>query len=132
MDITPFKPIEKTVRALIEAKHPDTVGRTGGDLSYTPDQPFYVFISGVPGGATADELTGTWAVDIEVFDTSWTQAVNRLLAIEATLVGVRGFRHDGQQIDRVFINTSAGDRPWDDDTVHRIGGTYVFSARRSA
>lgn len=124
--IQAFKPIEKTVKALIEAAIPGVTVR--GDLGVQPGD---VFVSQIPGSGSSDEVSGSWAVDIDFFGTSWAETMQRALDLEAYLVGARGFIHDGQRIDRVYVNASPADRPWDEDRVFRIGGTYFIRARRA-
>lgn len=130
--MTAFKPIELTIKALIEARLAGATGRVGGDLSYTADQDFYVWIGLIPGGGSSDRTSGTWTADIDVFGTSYLDSMRRALELEDVLLNARGFRHDGQQIDVVFQSANPHEGFWDDDAVTRISATYVFSARRSA
>lgn len=129
MTVNPFPLVEKAVKELVEAKYPAAVGKVGGDLSYTPDQDFYVWIGLIPGGQTT-EVDGTWIVDLDVFSTSYSDAMTRALAIEALLIGPRHVTAT-MRLDNCYQNAAPSDRPWDDDTVYRVGATYVFTARRT-
>lgn len=121
-----FGMIEKAVKSLIETNFPDH--EVGGDLSYDGGDP-YVFIAKVPGGTT-DQTGGEWIVDVDVFAGSYGAAMRLALDIEALLV--RG-RHvtPVMRIDSTFQNETPSERPWDDETVFRVGATYTFTARRS-
>lgn len=127
---TAFPMIEKAVKALIETLMPDAEGKVGGDLSYTSAQDFYIWIGLVPGGGNTDRIEGTWALDIDVFGTSYTATMQRALDLEALLVGPRHVT-ETLRIDNVYQNSSPFEGPWDDDTVYRISATYVFTARRA-
>lgn len=131
MTIQPFGLIELAVKELIEAKYAPATGKVGGDLSYTSDQSLYVWIGLIPGAGTADEINGTWAVDIDVFGTSYKTAMDHALALEAMLLAPGGHLTPTMRVDRVLQNSSPSEGPWDDDSVFRISATYVFTARRS-
>jgi hypothetical protein len=123
--------IEKVVKQVIEGLMPSAAGKIGGDLSYdAASQDFYIWLGLVPGGANT-ELEGTWIVDIDVFDTSYSAAFERALALEPLLVARGGHRTDRLRIDNVYQNEGISERPWNDDSVFRVGATYVFTARRS-
>lgn len=128
---TPFKPIDRTIKALITAKLSGATGKVGADLSYTASQDFYVWIGLIPGASSSDRTSGYWTADIDVFGTDYLETMQRALDLEAILLNARGFRHDGQQIDVVFQSSAPGEIPWDDDKVYRISATYTFSARRA-
>lgn len=101
----------------------------GGDLSYDGEKDFYVWI-GLVGGLS-DETSGQWSVDIDVFDSTYGQAMNRCLEIEAALLGAKGHQTQGMIIDRVYQNEAPTERPgWDEESSYRVGATYVFTARR--
>lgn len=129
--MTPFKPIELTIKALIEDRLEGAAGKVGGDLSYSADQAFYVWIGLIPGGGSTDRTSGTWTADVDVFGKSYLETMSRALELEALLLNARGFRHDGQQIDVVFQSAAPHEGFWDDDMVTRISATYIFTARRS-
>lgn len=129
--MTPFGMVEKAVKQIIESDYPDAEDRVGGDFAYepggTPD--FYIQIALIPGGSS-DELEGEWAVDIDVFSSSYATAMRVSLDLETVFLK-RIHRADEMRLDRTYQNSSPAERPWDDDGVHRIGSTYVFTARRS-
>lgn len=124
----PFPMIEKALVELIETKYPAADGKVGGDLSYTGTG-FYVWVGLIPGGSS-DQINGSWAVDIDVFSTSYADAMTRSLALEALLVGPR-HTTEVMRIDNCTQTQSPTERPWDDESIFRIGATYVFTARRS-
>lgn len=132
MTLSPFGMVERAVKQLIIAKMPDAEGNIGGDLSFdAAEDDFYVFIALVPGGGNG--LTeGEWAVDIDVFDQNYTQAMRRALALEALLIKPGGHRTAEMILDFGTQNEYPAERPWDDESSARIGATYVFSARRTA
>lgn len=127
MTVKPFGMVEMAVKELIEAKYEPAQGHVGGDLAYD-GQPLYVWISLIPGGA-ADEVYGSWALDIDVFAPSYVEAMNHALALEAALVGPR-HRTSVMLLDQCYQNEGPSERPWDDETTFRIGATYTFTARR--
>lgn len=130
MPINPFPLIEVAVKDVIEQKYPLSDGKVGGDLSYESGQDLYVFVGLVPGSGSTDETTGEWAVDIEVFAPSYASAMTHSLALEALLLPGR-HATSSMILDNVYQNTSPSERPWDDDSVFRVGATYVFTGRRS-
>ena len=125
--IKPFPIVQKALKELIEAKYEPAEGKVGGDLSYERSQDLYVWI-GLVSGST-DELEGEWAVDIDVFGTDWNATMGHALALEALLLARRHVT-SVMRLDNTRQNESPVDRPWDDDSVYRIGATYVFTARR--
>ena len=130
-DIKPFGMIELAVVELVQALDPAvTDSLIGGDLSYDSTDDFYVWV-GIVSGST-DETDGEWIVDIDVFDSTYGQAMQRCLDLEPLLLRTRGFAGSKMRIDRVRQNESPTERPWDDDdSAYRVGATYVFTARRT-
>lgn len=129
-DIQPFGMVERAVRQLIVEKMPDADGKIGGDLSFDAAvDDFYIFIALVPGGGNG-EIFGEWAVDVDVFDQNYTQAMRRALQIEAFLIKSGGHRTAEMRLDFGAQNAYPAERPWDDESSARIGSTYVFTARR--
>lgn len=127
---TAFPMIEKAVKQLVLELMPDSNGKVGGDLSYSPSQGFYIWIGQVPGAGRTDRVDGSWAVDISVFANSYAAAMQRALSLEALLIGpLRSTQ--SMRFDNVFQNTSPHELPWDDESVYRVSATYVFTARRS-
>lgn len=125
----PFPLIEAALRELIETKMPDAVGKVGGDLSYESTQDFYIWIGLIPGGST-NRTSGTWYVDIDVFGTNYSATMARALALEAHLVGPL-HRTSVMRIDNCTQSQGPAERPWDDESVYRIGAVYTLTARRS-
>lgn len=134
MTIQPFGLIEMAVKELIEAKYTPASGKVGGDLSYTPSadpaEDLYVWVGLIPGAGAADQIEGTWAVDIDTFGTDYKATMDHALALEAMLLTPGGHRTDTMRVDSVVQNGSPSEVPWDDDSVFRISATYVFTARR--
>lgn len=129
-DIQPFGMIERAVKQALVARMPDVEGSIGGDLSFdAATDDFYVYISLAAGGGNGT-IFGEWAVDIDVFDQSYTQAMRRALEIEALLLSPGGHRTPEMRLDFGFQNAYPAERPWDDESSARIGSTYVFTARR--
>jgi len=126
----PFPMIEVALKQLLERDLAGAEGKVGGDLSYDGVADFYVWIGLVPGGAS-NALEGTWIVDIDVFSKGYGVSMNKALAIESVLLKPGGHRTSTMRIDSASQNTGPADRPWDDDSVFRVGATYVFTARRS-
>lgn len=131
MTIEAFPMIEAAVRELVEILMPEAEGKTGGDPSYDGVADFYIQVALVPGGGETDETSGEWALDIDVYSRSYSQAMLRSLDLEAALIGRRRRAAGGMIIDNVRQNTIPSERPWDDDNVFRVGAIYVFTARRS-
>lgn len=127
--MNPFPMIEKALRELIQEKYPAAVGKVGGAPSYVSGDDLYVWISLIPGGTTT-EVDGDWAVDVDVFGPSYVSAMTHALALEAVLLERRHVTSI-MRLDNTFVNSSPAERPWDDESVFRIGATYSFSARRS-
>lgn len=130
MTIQPFPMVEKAVKELIETAYPAAAGKVGGDLAYEAGDDLYVYIGLVPGG-TSDEIEGLWILDVDVFAASYAVAMTHALALEPLLLARGGHVTSVMRLDSVSQNGSPAERPWDDDTVFRIGATYVFTARRS-
>lgn len=124
----PFGMIEMAVKEVIETGYEPALGHVGGDLAYSGD-PLYVWLSLISGGAT-DQIEGDWVVDIDVFAPTYGDAMRAALDIEALLVGPR-HRTSVMRLDNCYQNEGPAERPWDDDTVYRVGATYSFTARRS-
>lgn len=127
--MNPFPMIEKAVKELIEEKLEGAEGKVGGDLSYEGEEDFYVWIGLIPGGS-ADQIEGDWILDIDVFAKRYSEAMNKALALEAALVGPRHVTST-MRLDNCYQNEGPAERPWDDESVFRIGATYAFTARRS-
>lgn len=127
----PFPMVERAVKELIEAKYEPALGKVGGDLSYEAGDGLYVWISLIPGGSS-DQVYGEWVLDIDTFGDSYGDAMTAALALEAALVGPRHVT-SVMRLDNCYQNPGSGpaERPWDDESVFRIGATYVFTARRS-
>jgi hypothetical protein len=130
MTVNPFPLVEMAVKELIEARYEPAEGKVGGDLSYEAGDGLYVWIGLIPGGS-ADEIEGEWILDIDVFADAYGIAMTHANAIEAALVGPRHVT-SVMNLDNCYQNTGPSERPWDDDSVFRIGATYVFTARRPA
>ena len=128
MTIKPFPLVEMAVKELIETKYGVSEGRVGGDLSYSRGDEFYVWIALVPGGGTT-EIDGEWVLDIDVFADTYSDSMSHALALEAILLE-RRHATSVMRLDRTYQNEAPSERPWDDDSVYRIGATYVFTARR--
>lgn len=127
--VTPFLSIEQAVKDLIVQKYPAAANKIGGDYRFKPGDDFYVWLSMVPGGST-DRINGTWTLDVDTFGATYAGTMTRALAIEAAILGP--LRPTTTMIiDNVYQNTAPSERPWEDDSVFRIGATYVFTARRS-
>jgi hypothetical protein len=124
-----FPMVEKAVKELIEEKLTGASGKVGGDLSYDGTLDFYVWIGLIPGGGT-DQIDGTWNIDIDIFAPKYATAMTKSLALEALLVSPR-HRTDTMLLDNCYQNGVPAERPWDDESVFRIGTTYTFTARRS-
>lgn len=128
--IPPFPIVEKAIRQVIETGYAPASGKTGGAPTYKVGQSLYVWISRIPGGGGSDEINGSWAVDIDCFAPDFAQAMTHANAIEALLLA-RSHRSTVMNLDRTYQNESPAERPWDDESVSRVGATYVFTARRS-
>lgn len=128
MTMNPFPMVEMAVKELVETYVP-AQGKTGGDLAYNSEAGgLYFWIGLIPGGS-ADEIEGDWLLDIDVFATSYADAMNAALDLETVLVGPRKVT-SVLRLDRVTQNTGPAERPWDDENAFRVGGTYAFTARR--
>ena len=139
--IKPFGSVDRALLALlttqplqIGAAEPATApeAQVGGDFAYDPSMPWYIRIDKVPGGRS-DWYQGDFVVDIEVFAADYLLAESVAFAIEALLLG---YPHvvevDGRKVvfDEVSQNASPAELPWEDDSVSRLGSTYVITARR--
>lgn len=125
----PFGMIEMAVKELVEERYEPARDHVGGDLAYEGEL-LYVWLGLVPGGA-ADQLEGSWIVDIDCFAPSYANAMQAALDIEAALLGRRYADTSEMRLDRITQNEGPAERPWDDESVFRIGATYAFTARRS-
>lgn len=125
---SPFPLVERAVKELIETRYPQADGKVGGSLSYEKSQELYVWIGLIPGGTT-NEIEGEWIVDIDVFANSYSVAMTHALALEAILIGAR-HTTSVMRLDNCTQNIGPAERFWDDESVFRIGATYVFTARR--
>lgn len=129
MTPNPFGMIELAVKELIETKYEPAQGKVGGDLAYEAGQDLYVWIGLVPGGSTT-QIDGQWTVDIDCFGPDYASAMRAALDLEAVLVGPRHVT-SVMRLDNCYQNMGPSERPWDDESVFRIGATYVFTARRT-
>lgn len=123
-----FGMIEVALKEILE-EGAGATGKVGGDLSYDGSTDFYIYVAQVPGGQ-ADQIYGSWTVDIDVFATSYVTAMRKALGIEALLVGRRHISTE-MRIDHCTENVAPAERPWEDDGVFRVGATYYFTARRT-
>jgi hypothetical protein len=126
--MTPFAMIEMALKELIEAKYEPAQGKVGGDLSYDGSSDLYVWLGLITGQAT--EIDGEWVLDIDCFAKTYGEAMNHALALETVLLGRRHVT-SLMRLDNTSQNETPVERPWGDDTVFRIGATYVFTARRT-
>lgn len=138
----PFGSMERAVMSLIktrglvdidgnEIEVPDE--QVGGDFGYDPDaMPWYIRIDRVPGGSS-DRLQGDFVIDLEVFGSDYLLTESVAYALEALVLG---YPHvvevEGRKVvfDDVTQNVGPADLPWEDDSTHRLGATYVITARR--
>lgn len=125
----PFPIVEKAIKQYIESAYPVALGKTGGDPSFDSGADLYVWISLVPGGGRTDEIYGQWTYDIDVFAPDYVTAMGHALNLEALLVGPRHVTPT-LILDNTYQNEAPSERPWDDETMVRIGATYVSTARR--
>jgi hypothetical protein len=137
--VKPFPPFELFVRQLILDKLVDPVTSdpvapelVGGDLAFdAATQPFYIRLNRFAG--STDRLEGRFIFDLEVFGQDWQETESRAGALEALLLGYPHVVEVGDQkmvFDSVFQNVGVFELPWEDDTVNRLGATYVILARR--
>ena len=125
----PFPSIEQAVKDLISLTYPPAANKIGGDYRFQAGQDLYVWLSLVPGGST-DRVNGTWTLDVDIFGATYGGTMAHALALEAAILGP--LRPTATMvIDNVYQNIAPSQRPWEDDSVFRIGATYVFTARRS-
>lgn len=129
MTIQPWPIVEKAIRELVEDKYAPADGHAGGAPSYEAGDDIYVWISRVPGGGS-DEISGEWIVDIDCFAPTFGEAMTHANALEAIFLA-RMHSTSVMNLDRTRQNESPTERPWDDESVSRVGATYVFTARRS-
>lgn len=127
MTAKPFAMVEMAVKEIVERYEP-AQGNVGGDLSYA-GKDLYVWIGLVPGGSTT-EIDGEWTVDIDVFAPSYGAAMQAALDLEPVLLARRHVTAT-MRLDGTYQNEGPAERPWDDETVFRIGATYTFTARRT-
>jgi hypothetical protein len=139
--IKPFASIDRALLALLTSQPlqigtdpaaPAPEAQVGGDFAYEPTMPWFIRIDKVPGGRS-DWYEGDFVVDVEVFAPDYLLAESVAFAIEALLLG---YPHvvevDGRKVvfDEVSQNASPAELPWEDDSVSRLGSTYVITARR--
>jgi len=109
--------------------HPE---RVGGDPYATRIDDLYIEIATVPGGSH-DQLQGDTVIDIDVYATDYSRAESVAFAAEALLLGYPHVVNVGDRkvvLDRVTQNVGPAERPWEDDSITRIGATYVITTRR--
>lgn len=132
--ITAFGLYESALQALLGRDYAPLTGRpdlVGGDYAFEASMPFYVRIEHV--GGSSDRLEGDFIFDLEVFSSSYADARSRSLALEALLlryphrVEVGGAKW---VFDTVYQNSGPAELPWEDESVTRIGATYVLTSRR--
>lgn len=128
MTIAPFAMIERAVKEMVEARHPAAAGKVGGDLSYSGTG-LYVWLGLIPGAGFANQTSGEWSLDLDVFETSYAAAMEAALAIEAALLPGR-FQGTQMNID-IVTGGGPAEVPWEDEGVYRVSAVYTFSARRS-
>jgi hypothetical protein len=105
--------------------------RVGSDFPDSTD-PWYIRIDRVPGGRTGP-LEGYDVIDLEVFSTNYLLAESVAFALEALVLGYPWVVEVDDRkviIDSVTQNVGVADFPWEDDSVYRLGATYVLAARR--
>lgn len=124
-----FGMVEKALKEIIEREYDPAQGKVGGDLSYERGDGLYVYIDLVSG--QTDRIFGEWAVDIDVFGDNYAIAMQNALELEAILLEPMLLRATGMSLDFSTQNESPTERPWEDESVYRIGSTYSFTARRS-
>lgn len=122
-----FKPIIRITKDMIVALYSDASGKVTGELDFVSGDGWRIFIDLVSG--SADQLGGTWTVDIDVIADEWSEAMDRSLDIEAAILGPRR-RAGDVLVDNVYQNETPNDRPWSDEAVSRVGATYTITARR--
>lgn len=137
-DLRPFTSMERALMQLLlnkllidgAALAPE---RVGGDFAYDPEaMDWYIRIDRVPGGNT-NWLEGDFVIDVEVFAREYLVAENVAFAIEALALGYpHVIEVDDRKVvfDEVSQNMGVSDLPWEDDSVYRLGATYVITARR--
>lgn len=137
--VTPAPPIERAVKVFLLRDYAplahmplaDADRHVGGDLAFDPSLEFYIRIDKV--SSSADRFGGDYTVDIEVFGDDYLETESRSLDLEALLLGYpQVVEVDGRTVvfDEVSQNSGPDDLPWEDDEVHRLGATYVITARR--
>jgi hypothetical protein len=140
-DIPSFGSIEEAVKAFLLANYQPLVDlgedadvHVGGDLSFEAGDGWFIRIDKAFG--RTDRFGGDFVVDIEVFGDSsegYYGTESRALDIEALMLG---YPHvvevEGRKVvfDEVSQNALPDELPWEDDTVTRLGATYVITARR--
>lgn len=134
MAIQPLPSVEKALLALLDRDYPPVVGhpdRAGGNQPDTVDE-VYVEISRVPGG-NSTRTGGVAVIDVDCYAPSYDGADSAASDVEALLFGYPHVVEVGDQtvvLDHVEQNIGPAERPWQDDSVTRIGATYVISLRR--
>lgn len=137
--IKSFGSMELALKALLIAKYPplaqlpafEADARVGGDLAFEPALGWYVRIDKVD--QNVDRLEGDFIMDVEVFGVNYLATESHALDIEALLLGYPHVVEVGGRtvvFDSVTQNAGPDDLPWEDDGVHRLGATYVITARR--
>lgn len=133
-DLQPRISAARSVLALFDrdlevvAGHPD---RAGGEVPTSIDT-VYIEISTTPGGHS-DQIQGWAVLDIDCYARDYDTAESAAFDVEALLLGYPHVVEVGGRtvvIDSVEQNIGPADRPWEDDSVYRIGATYVITARR--
>jgi hypothetical protein len=108
------------------------LARVGGNFDYDPALPWYVRIEQVFSRST--RLEGSFTFDVEVFAPSdGTVAESVSDGLEALLLGyphVIEVDDETFVFDTVFQNEGRRPLPWEDESVTRLGSTYVITARR--
>jgi hypothetical protein len=139
--LRPFTSMERAFRQLLLDKGlivdgtptPVTTAVVGGSYRYDPEtMDWYIRIDQVPGGSS-NWFDGDFVLDVEVFGREYLVTENVAFAIEALALG---YPHvvevDGRKVvlGEVSQNVGVSDLPWEDDSVYRLGATYVITARR--
>lgn len=138
--MTTIKPWPSMERALLQVvlryegmptDDEDALARVGGDFAYDGSTPWYVRVDRVD--STSTQTDGIFVLDLEVFSRDYSLAESVSNDLEALVLR---YPHvvevDGQKVvfDRVTQNSGPDDLPWEDETVSRLGATYVITARR--
>jgi hypothetical protein len=139
--LQPQTSMERAVLALLErdfvtrdgvrlADHPE---RVGSDFAFVRGTtPWFIRIDRIPGG-NSGRIEGRTVIDLEVFSDDYLLAESVAFDLEALALG---YPHvvevEGRKVvfDDVTQNVGVADLPWEDDSVYRLGATYVITARR--